>query len=197
MVQHLLTTGQGCFGLINLGVQSKFYLNSNSRVLANVSNAGDIIYVISLLVGIMIWGFGCFWLYHGTSAILTVIIQDKKLAINMGLWGLIFPIGVFTAGTAAIGKNLPSNFFTYFSYILLIILIALYLTVFVVTIYGVINGTLISAPCAALIMEHNKSIDHQNKANIELEVLDEIDYESNNQDGDIGITNGSQEVKTS
>jgi tellurite resistance protein TehA-like permease len=56
--------GQGSFGLIQMGIVAKSLFNQGSGSSVSfslgVQNAGDIIYVISLWGGLIMWGFGTF-----------------------------------------------------------------------------------------------------------------------------------------
>jgi tellurite resistance protein TehA-like permease len=53
--------GQGSFGLIQMGIVAKSLFTQGSSVsFSSVENAGDMIYVISLWIGLIMWGFGAF-----------------------------------------------------------------------------------------------------------------------------------------
>ncbi len=51
--------------------------------------------MVSTLVGLMMWGAGVWWLVHGVTSVATRFLVGG-LKFNMGFWGFIFPLGVFT-----------------------------------------------------------------------------------------------------
>ena len=57
------------------------------------THAGDVFYIVGLLVGIILWGFALVWF---VIAIL-MIIMAAKFPFNMGWWGFIFPVGELVA----------------------------------------------------------------------------------------------------
>lgn len=71
--------------------------------------ASDVIFVGSTLVGLVLWGFGLWWLVHGIYSVTARRIQGH-LSFNMGFWGFIFPLGVFTTATIALHNAIPSQF---------------------------------------------------------------------------------------
>ena len=42
-------------------------------------------------------------------------MRSTRLRFNMGFWGFIFPLGVFTNGSIALADAIPSAFFAYLS----------------------------------------------------------------------------------
>jgi tellurite resistance protein TehA-like permease len=55
----------------------------------HVANAGDIFYLVSLMVGILLWGFALVWFIVAMIMIATAY----PFPFNMGWWGFIFPVG--------------------------------------------------------------------------------------------------------
>jgi tellurite resistance protein TehA-like permease len=53
------------------------------------TNAGDVFYLVSLMVGILLWGFALVWFVVAIIMIATAY----PFPFNMGWWGFIFPIG--------------------------------------------------------------------------------------------------------
>ena len=136
--------GQGAFGIIELS-------QSGRRVypavgFTGVEGAGDIVFVLSTLVGLVLWGFGAWWLVHGIFSV-SVRAAKSRLTHNMGFWGFIFPLGVYTSATIALGTAIPSEFFNYLSIVFLVALILLYLFVALGSIHGVVTGKLLVSPC--------------------------------------------------
>lgn len=72
-----------------------------------MSRAGDVFYIVGVLAGIMLWGFATVWLIVAIIMIATF----GRFPFNMGWWGFIFPVGVFTLLTMTIGEELESRFF--------------------------------------------------------------------------------------
>jgi len=58
-----------------------------------------VVFVVSTLVGLMMWGAGVWWLVHGVTSVATRFLVGG-LKFNMGFWGFIFPLGVFTTARA-------------------------------------------------------------------------------------------------
>jgi len=112
--------------LIVLGKDAKqFFAETDS--LPHVARAGDMLYVIGFLVGLILWGFAIVWFVVAVVMIAT----SGGFPFNMGWWGFIFPVGqlplflpknrgamlmnfasgVFTLLTITIGEELESRFF--------------------------------------------------------------------------------------
>ena len=136
--------GQGTFGLIQLSQAGKVSFEETGFL--GQSAASQIIFVISTIVGIMLWGFGCWWLVHGIYSVLTRSFYGR-LKFNMGFWGFIFPLGVFTSATIALAKALPSAFFGMLSMVFIACLVLLYIGVALGTLFGTFNRSLLVAPC--------------------------------------------------
>lgn len=136
--------GQGAFGIIQLAQASKDAFPSTGFL--KQSDAGDVLVVVSTIVGLMLWGLGFWWLCHGMYS---VIVRRLKghLKFNMGFWGFIFPLGVFNSATYALSSALPSAFFSYLAMVLLVALILLFVWVVVGTLHGTYNRSLLEAPC--------------------------------------------------
>ncbi|KAG4420344.1 hypothetical protein IFR04_006550 [Cadophora malorum] len=69
------------------------------HTLSKFTGAGDVFYAVGLLVGLILWGFS-----------IMMIATSGGLPFNMGWWGFIFPVGVFTLLTISIGEELESQF---------------------------------------------------------------------------------------
>jgi tellurite resistance protein TehA-like permease len=59
--------GQGAFGIIQLSQVGRTVFPSVG--FTGVSNAGDIVFVGSTLIGLFLWGFGLFWLTHAVLSV--------------------------------------------------------------------------------------------------------------------------------
>lgn len=138
--------GQGAFGIISLAGAGKGALGKHFEHVFGISGAGGIIFVISVLVGLMIWGLGLWWLIHGVSSILIRMLPGRS-KFNIGYWGFLFPIGAWISGTLALAQALSSPFLSYLSLVLLAVLIVLYVYVVLGTFHGLYMGTILVAPC--------------------------------------------------
>lgn len=132
--------GQGAFGIIQLGKAT------HAMVLTSLT--GEIVETCLTMVGLIIWGFGMWWLCHGVSSVL-IRASTNRLKFNMGFWGFIFPLGVYTTATIDLSVQLSSTFFAVLSAVFIICLVLLYLLVAALTLKDMWNGNLFKAPCLA------------------------------------------------
>jgi len=137
--------GQGAYGIMEMAQAGKLVAFTQTNF-TTVSTSPDTIIVISTLFGLLIWGFGLWWLVHGIVAVL-IRTLDGGIHFNMGFWGFIFPLGVYTAATISLSVLIPSSFFSYLSVIFVIALSILFVFVAMGTVYGVYAGTMLVAPC--------------------------------------------------
>ena len=144
----LATCGQGSSGIIQIGKVGKTVFMDTK--FAGVPNGGDIILVISTVVGLMLWGLGLWWFIHGITSVLKRMLT-ARLRFNMGFWGFVFPLGVFVAATTALSHSIPSGFFSILSEVLLVLLSCLYIIVTLYTVFGIFGlfrqEKLLIAPC--------------------------------------------------
>ena len=99
---------------------------------------------IGLIGGVMLWGFGAWWLALATLA--TFRFLKKGLPFNLGWWGFTFPLGVFTAATFGLASLTHMPSFTTFGHILVAILALLWIMVTVRTAHGAWHGHLFQTP---------------------------------------------------
>ena len=136
--------GQGAYSLIQMAVASqKVFVQTN---FLRGSSSAEIILIISIIMGLMLWGFGLWWLVHGASSVI-VRYMKGRIPFNMGFWGFIFPLGVYTSATIILGKVLQSSFFSYLSIVFIILLVILWIIVAFGTIKRAVNGSIFVAPC--------------------------------------------------
>ena len=72
-----------------------------------IPHAGEIFYVVGVLIALVMWGFGLVWLFFALAS-----ITQSSFPFNMGWWGFTFPIGVYALATNQFGKQIPSKFFS-------------------------------------------------------------------------------------
>ncbi|KAK5951412.1 hypothetical protein OHC33_007468 [Knufia fluminis] len=154
--------GLSGFSLIVLGKDAKqFFSETNS--LPHVTHAGEMLYVIGFVVGLILWGFAVVWFVVAVIMIAT----SGGFPFNMGWWGFIFPIGqlslflpkklgamlmtfasgVFTLLTMTIGEELESRFFKILSCVLAGACVLMWLVVAAGTAQRSITGKMFFAPC--------------------------------------------------
>lgn len=102
--------GQGGFGIQKLGTVALQVLPETqafSALAGGAVKAGEILYVLGVFMGVVLWGFGLVWL----SFALISIVTTRSIPFNMGWWGFTFPLGVLATCTGALAQNLDSDFF--------------------------------------------------------------------------------------
>ncbi|KAI8877885.1 hypothetical protein K501DRAFT_197146 [Backusella circina FSU 941] len=132
--------GQGAYGMIQLG-------SAGQRLFGDkyFPGLGAIAHGVGFIIALFLWGYG---LWYMIVAILSVITTTKQgIPFNMGWWGLTFPLGVFTAGTFAIGDTLDSMAFHVLGAIFTCMLVIIWIAVMIKTIIGAWSGEMFSAPC--------------------------------------------------
>lgn len=144
--------GQGAYGLIIMSTAGKTVFPATNFL--GDAMSGQIIHVSSVLSALILWGLGIWWLVHGVSCVV-VRYSTNTIVFNMGFWGFIFPIGVFTAATIALADVIPSAFLGYLSMVLLVLLFLLWLGVAYGTIHGALNKSLLVAPCLSQLQHGN------------------------------------------
>ncbi|KAI9735943.1 MAG: hypothetical protein M1834_001409 [Cirrosporium novae-zelandiae] len=132
-------TGSGTFAIQRLGSDAREIL---PRISDSGKMAGEILYVVGLLMGLLIWGFALCWLVYG----LVAVYMTRRFPFNMGWWTFVFPFGAYTTGTVQLGKGLPSSFFTVVGLIWTICTVLVWLLVSAGTVRGLITGKALADP---------------------------------------------------
>ncbi|KAI9696422.1 MAG: hypothetical protein M1836_005700 [Candelina mexicana] len=83
----------------------------------------------------------------------------------MGWWGFIFPIGVFTLLTLALGEELESKFFKVLSCVLTGMCVIMWLVIAARTVRGATSGKIFFAPCLGTDLYARKSKRKQSRDN--------------------------------
>jgi tellurite resistance protein TehA-like permease len=104
-----------CFlplGPLGFGGFTIMYLGQVARTLFPAIHfidplGGTVAYILGFLLALIMWGFGLMWLAFA----LCTIYLSRPFPFNMGWWGFTFPLGVFSASTLQLGKEMPSMFF--------------------------------------------------------------------------------------
>ncbi|KAG9237117.1 C4-dicarboxylate transporter/malic acid transport protein-like protein [Amylocarpus encephaloides] len=140
--------GQGGYGIMQLGKVAMDVFPTTMTLSEHMTNSGEILYVIGWLMATIMWGFALVWMFFAVAS-----ITRAKFPFNMGWWGFTFPLGVFTASTVQMGKELPSRFFDVFGTITSLAVTLFWLVVAVKTVHGAATGKLFVAPCLANLNE--------------------------------------------
>lgn len=136
--------GQGAFGIIQLAKAARPILQTAH--FAESASAADVIYIASVLVGLLMSGLGFWWLIHGVSSVL-IRQFNGGIVFNMGFWGFIFPLGVYIASIIAIAEALDSAALSWLAVVFIIILVCLWFYVAASTVANSLNRKLFVAPC--------------------------------------------------
>ena len=155
--------GQGGFGIQKLGqvaLETFPHIKAFNSIESGALRAAEILYVMGVFFGVVMWGFGLVWLAFA----LVSIITTNPFPFNMGWWGFTFPIGVLATCTSQLAKNLDSEFFKvstmvshrpqYFNdprltkyQILSLSVVCLWIVVACRTMVLVVTGEMFFAPC--------------------------------------------------
>ncbi len=131
--------GTGSLGLLLLG-------NAAPGIFAahGVAGVGDVAYRIGLIGGLMLWGYGVWWL--GLALLKTIRYVREGLPFNLGWWGFTFPLGVYTLATLALARLTHLPVFAVIGGMLALCLAALWVIVVSRTTRGAWHGSLFHAP---------------------------------------------------
>ena len=102
--------GQGGFAIQQLGKVALTVLPRLSvfgALEAGGTKAAEVLYVLGIFCGMLMWGFGLVWLAFALISVITT----QNFPFNMGWWGFTFPLGVLATCTGSLAHNLDSQFF--------------------------------------------------------------------------------------
>jgi tellurite resistance protein TehA-like permease len=134
--------GTGSLGLMVLGRDAPGILGA-----VGLQNIGAVAQGIGVIGGLIIWGYGAWWLIM--AAVITLSYVKEGLPFNLGWWGFTFPLGVFVLATLALGVQTGVNSFAVLGGVLTVALLGFWITVVVRTISGGYRGNLFHSPCLA------------------------------------------------
>jgi len=133
--------GQGAFGIMQLGADCLRTI-PDVLVMDEAPAAGQVLYVIGILVGLLMWGCGLVWLFFAVAS-----ITRSKFPFNLGWWGFTFPLGVYAVATTQLGKELSSRFFNILGTIFSLMVVFLWMVVSAGTLKKSWTGEIFVAPC--------------------------------------------------
>ncbi|KAF2434128.1 sulfite transporter Ssu1 [Tothia fuscella] len=134
--------GLSGFSIIAIGKVARHALPMNAA-LSNAAHMGDIFYLMGLMTGLILWGFGLVWFIVAVIMIATA----GSFPFNMGWWGFIFPVGIYTLLTITIGEEFELKFFKILACILTAMCVAMWFYLAARTIKRAASGKMFFAPC--------------------------------------------------
>ncbi|KAK4081862.1 hypothetical protein Purlil1_11549 [Purpureocillium lilacinum] len=150
--------GQGGFGIQQLGKVALRVLPETTvfraaGVVVDVARAAEVLYVLGVFLGLIMWGFALVWACFALISIATI----HSFPFNMGWWGFTFPLGVWATCTSMLAANLDSDFFKVSTMILSLAVVALWFMVSIRTMHLVVTGEMFFAPCLQDIREKEQA----------------------------------------
>ena len=137
--------GKGAAGLLQLALVGHQVFPAVN--FADTQLASTVVQVVSVVVALMMWGLGLWWLLHGVFSLCARWFFGG-LEFSLACWGLIFPFGVYTAATIGLASMIPSVFLAWLADVFIIVLVVLWCVVAAGTVRNAMNRTVFVAPCA-------------------------------------------------
>ncbi|WP_338523044.1 TDT family transporter [Pseudomonas batumici] len=134
--------GTGALGMLLLGADSPAIFAANG-----FAGIGEIASGLGLVAGIILWGFGLWWMLM--AVLITLRYLRRGIPFNLGWWGFTFPLGVYSLATLKLGSTLHLGFFSGLGLVLVALLAVLWLIVGARTLRGAYKGELFVSPCLA------------------------------------------------
>ena len=132
--------GTGALGLLVLGEATPAILSAN-----HLSVYAQGIDGFTLIGGIMLWGYGLWWL--GMALLITLRYLRDGMPFNLGWWGYTFPLGVYALATLRLSTILPVKFLSGMGLCLIAAQAVLWVIVSSLTFRGAWRGELFVSPC--------------------------------------------------
>jgi len=133
--------GTGALGMLLLGSDAPAIF----AAVGVLPGLGAMIDGLGVLCALVLWGMGLWWML--LAVLITVRYLRRGMPFNLGWWGFIFPLGVYSLATLRLGVVLHLGFFTLFGQCLVICLVALWALVMTRTLRGAWRGELFVSPC--------------------------------------------------
>ncbi|MDR3567856.1 MAG: TDT family transporter [Syntrophobacteraceae bacterium] len=134
--------GTGSFAMLVLGANSPAIFAAR-----HLSSIGQATLSIGTIIGMLLWGFGLWWLLLAT--LITIRYFRAGVPFNLGWWGYTFPLGVYTVATLKLATILALSFFTVPGTAEAMALAAIWVCVAWRTVHGGWMGHLFFSPCIA------------------------------------------------
>jgi C4-dicarboxylate transporter/malic acid transport protein len=134
--------GTGALGMMVMGADSPAIFAAHA-----LPDLGAIAQGVGVLAGILLWGFGLWWLL--LAILITIRYFRAGVPFNLGWWGYTFPLGVYALATLRLGTTLHAIVFTAAGTVLAAALAAMWAVVMIRTLHGGWKGHLFVSPCIA------------------------------------------------
>ena len=130
----------GCLGLVNMGREAPAAFAGTS-----LQSAAELVRDLGLFGGLALWGAALWWF------VLALLFARHhlrdRMQFNLGWWGFIFPLGVFTLASWELFQLTHQLFFVGMTLALGGLLVGIWLVVASKTLQGIWHGELFRAPC--------------------------------------------------
>ncbi|MBA8878393.1 TDT family transporter [Phyllobacterium myrsinacearum] len=134
-------------GPIGTGALGMFVLSANASDILAAQGLGAVASAISgtsLIAGIILWGYGLWWL--AMAVMITIRYFRNGIPFNIGWWGYTFPLGVYAVATLRLSHTFPVASIGLFAGVLIGILAVVWLVVSLRTLRGVWLGQVFVDP---------------------------------------------------
>jgi C4-dicarboxylate transporter/malic acid transport protein len=133
--------GTGALALLLLGNNAPAVFAANGVLPA----IGQVAEGIGVIAAVSLWGFGLWWML--LAVLITLRYLRSGIPFNLGWWGFIFPLGVYTLVTVRLGDVLHMAFFSWVGQVMVVLLALMWVVVFAKTVVGAWRGELFVSPC--------------------------------------------------
>ncbi|ULJ75800.1 TDT family transporter [Rhizobium gallicum] len=137
-------------GPIGTGALSLFVMSQNAPEVLAANGLGSMATAIagaSFLGGLLLWGYGTWWL--AIALMITLRYLKDGIPYNIGWWGYTFPLGVYAVATARLAAIVPLAPLGWMASILVGALALVWIIVALRTLSGIADRSLFVAPCIA------------------------------------------------
>lgn len=135
-------------GPIGTGALALLVLGGDAPAILAAQGLADLGYVaqsMGMIAGLLLWGFGLWWL--ALAALITWRYWREGISFNLGWWGYIFPLGVFSVTTFKLGAAWDVAIFDMIGSVLTVMLALMWVVVAAKTWTGAWRGHLFVSPC--------------------------------------------------
>ncbi|MDI7921305.1 TDT family transporter [Ferirhizobium litorale] len=135
-------------GPVGTGSLSLLLMYQNGPAVLAANGFGSVAAAVggaSLLGGVLLWGYGIWWMAIAVMA--TLRYTREGIPFNIGWWGYTFPLGVYAVATLRFATILPITAISTFGVLLVTALAVIWLFVAALTVRGALNRSLFVSPC--------------------------------------------------
>ena len=141
MILTIGPMGQSATAFQNLGnaaVKHKFF-ESYDRGFWLQAQPAAILQVIGVLLGLLLLGFACFWIFMAYFALIQALI-NRELHFSLTWWSTIFPMGTVATACENLGDALDSSTFKVLACIILVFLMLFFIGNTLFTVPMILSG---------------------------------------------------------